>query len=254
MGTRTEDTELITNGSFGQLQAHRNTLALKRDRLQKLYNAMAPMAWFLPIVGVPFAWFIYKTYANTVFWILPLMYCFAPLAIAPSYRQRISQLEYDIQELDFRIDLQQFEVNKRQTQAEKLLRVNDFQLRRYYDLNISQNSWIFLLGIFCIVLGIAMVGITLFLVIRVAHSLQTQVITAALGSIGAILANFVAVIYLKMNSTATDNLKVFHSRLVETHQFLLGNLLASRIEQDEKRWETLSRLSLCLMQKGRDYI
>jgi hypothetical protein len=177
------------------------------------------------------------------------MYCFFPLALIPVYRQRARQLDNEVQELDFQIDLQQFEESKREARAEKLLWINDLQLRRYYDLNINQNSWVFALGISCIALGIAVVGTTLFLVLDVAQSPQTQIITAVLGSIGAVLSNFVAVIYLKMNAGATENLKVFHSRLVETHQFLLGNLLASRIENDEKRWEALSQLSLRLMEK-----
>lgn len=96
------------------------------------------------------------------------------------------------------------------------------------------------------------IGTTLFLVIRVSGSLETQIITAALGAIGAILSNFVAVIYLRMNTAVTENLTAFHSRLVETQKLLLGNLLASRIEDNQKRWETLSALSLRLMDEGKD--
>jgi hypothetical protein len=247
----TEDETVQEDGALTELKARRESLAKRRNNVQRTYNSMAPLGWFLPIFGVPCALIIHQQHPHpgSIIWLFAIMYCFLPLALIPVYRQRARQLDTEVQELDFQIDLQQFEANKREARAEKLLWINDLQLRRYYDLNINQNSWVFALGISCIGLGIAVVGTTLFLVLRVAQTPQTQIITAALGAIGAVLSNFVAVIYLKMNTGATENLKVFHSKLVETHQFLLGNLLASRIEQDEKRWETLSQLSLRLMEK-----
>jgi hypothetical protein len=243
----------VIDSSLKGLQSRKETLLSKRRRLQGIYYLLGVTAVLLPIAGylVTQGLGCPKTITYTL-WFIPIMNFLIPFCFFLIVRQRLRLVENEIQELEFQIDLQQFAVNIRETRAEKLLRINDFQLRRYYDLNISQNSWVFALGMFCIILGVALVSITLFLVIGQANDWATQVITAVLGSIGAILSNFVAVIYLKMNSAATDNLKVFHSRLVETHQFLLGNLLASRIEGEQKREETLSQLSLCLMQKGKD--
>ena len=87
---------------------------------------------------------------------------------------------------------------------------------------------------------------TLYLLLCVAVSLDTKIITGVVGSVGSIMTNYIAAIYLKMHSTATGNLGAFHSRLVETHQLLFGNLLASRIEDDKVRWQTLSQLALKL--------
>jgi hypothetical protein len=61
--------------------------------------------------------------------------------------------------------------------------------------------------------------------------------------------NYVAAIYLKMHADATSSLTAFHSRLVETQQTLLANLLASRIEDESKRWDTLSQLALNVAKK-----
>jgi hypothetical protein len=52
-----------------------------------------------------------------------------------------------------------------------------------------------------------------------------------------------------MNATTTDNLNLFHARLVETHQLLFGNMLASSIADNEKRWDTLSKLAIELCKK-----
>jgi hypothetical protein len=82
-------------------------------------------------------------------------------------------------------------------------------------------------------------------VLKVAHGdRDAQIITAVLGAVGAFLTNFVAAIYLKINASAMETLAAFHSRLVETHQALFGNLLASRIEDDGKRWDALGALAL----------
>lgn len=236
------------------LQSRRDELVKRRAKTQRYYYLLFAIAVFFLVVAPMFAWDLYKnsTQSNSSIWLVPFVYALLPAAILPSYRIRLTQVEADIQELDFQIDLQQFDVSKQERRAEKILRLNDFQLRRYYDLNLRQNSWVFGLGVFCIVLGVIVIGVTLFLVIDVATTIETKIITAALGAVGSILTNFVAAIYLKMNAAATENLTAFHSRLVETQKLLLGNLLASRIEDDEKRWDTLSQLSLHLIEKGRD--
>ena len=64
-----------------------------------------------------------------------------------------------------------------------------------------------------------------------------------MGAIGSILSNFVAVIYLRMHAAASTSLDAFHRRLVASEGLLLGNLIASRINNDEKRWATFSQLA-----------
>jgi MFS family permease len=178
---------------------------------------------------------------------LTLFYALAIIAMLPYLRARYRSANEALEDVNFEIDLLQFQGSKIEGRAEKILRINQTQLRRYYDLNLSQNIWVFGLGIFCIILGFIVITITLYLVLNVAQSFNTQIITAAVGTIGSILVNFVAAIYLRMHAGATDTLGRFHSRLVETHQALLGNLLASRVENDKQRWDTLSQLSLNLI-------
>jgi hypothetical protein len=133
---------------------------------------------------------------------------------------------------------------------EKIMRLNDLYLQRHYKLNINQNVWVFGLGIACIILGLSIIIGTIYVVIFVAPDLSTRMITAIVGSVGALLSSYVAAIYLKMHAAASSHLGSFHTRLVETQQLLLGNLLASRIEDDNKRWETLSELALNMAKRG----
>lgn len=166
------------------------------------------------------------------------------IAFGAYFRSELHRLESGVQDLDFEIDLEQVEVLSHERRAEKIVRINNLQLRRYYDLNIGQNVWVFGLGLTCIVLGIAIVGAAFYLVLWVAQDQESQLIIAVMGSVSSILINFVAAIFLRMHSGASASLGDFHSRLVETNQLLMGNLLASRIGDDETRWKTLAELAL----------
>jgi hypothetical protein len=157
---------------------------------------------------------------------------------------RVRNLTDQIQDLDFEIDLERYRSGDRETRAEKLLRINTTQLRRYYDLNLQQNKWMLGLGIGCILLGIIMISGTVGLIVSHPMPQEEKLIAAVLGGTGSFLTNFVAVMYLKMNSTAAQNLTAFHTRLVKTHDLLMSNLLISSINNNEKRWATLSELSL----------
>jgi hypothetical protein len=238
--------------SITKLNAQRGELVERRRRLQRLYYTMMGVGALI-LIAMPF--FVWNShFKNSSFLALVILYGLTPLAMLPSYHFRLRDVETDIQDIDFRIDLLSYEVSKRETRAEKILRLNDIQLRRYYDLNLGQNRWVFALGMMCIILGVAIIGVTLYLVIHVASNDKVQIITAVLGGVGALLTNFVAAIYLKMNASATENLAAFHSRLVETHQLLFGNLLASRIDDDNKRWDTLAALSLRVTELREDLL
>ena len=97
-------------------------------------------------------------------------------------------------------------------------------------------------------MGAGIIGITMYIMLRLPTNEEaSKVITAILGGVGAILTNFVGAIYLNMNKSSSETLAAFHSRLVETHQLMLGSLLASRIDDDKKREDTLAALSLHLV-------
>ena len=225
-----------------QLEDKQKALKKRRTKLQWLYYFVFGIA-LIAIIVVPVVVWINRDYPFTGFIVL---YIVVPLPCLPILRLPLRNIEDEMKDLDFEIDLQHFEVSKKESRAEKILLINNYQLRRYYDLTLNQNIWVFGLGIFCIFLGICVIGATFFLLLKVANSLDTKIITGAVGSIGSIMTNYVAAIYLKMHSSASTNLGKFHSRLVDTHQLLFGNPLASRIEDDQIRWQTLSQLALKL--------
>lgn len=163
---------------------------------------------------------------------------------------RLRYLAEEIQDTEFEIDLLKLETTPEEIRAEKLLRIYQFQLRRYFEVNLRQNSWIFFVGILCILIGVGVICATLAL-IREAKSWSDKTVLGSVGVIGTFLTNYVAAIYLKMQSGITETLTSIYSKIASTQKLFLANLLASRITDANKRWETLAQLSL-LVADGRD--
>jgi hypothetical protein len=226
-----------------QLQGQRNLLRESATRYQLWFYASLIVGWLGPLAF--YAWLVRRPWYSPPR-DLPLLGALVvgAILIVSYLRAQLAGRLADVQDIEFEIDLQQFEVLSRERRAEKLVRIHNLQLRRYYDLILNQNIWVFVVGITCILAGAAVIGAAFYLVLYVATDWRGQLITAALGAVSAILVNYVAAIFLRMHAGASANLGSFHSRLVDTNQVLMGNLLASRIENDPKRWETLARLAI----------
>jgi hypothetical protein len=234
------------------LKARRQKLERRRRTAQQIYVTLMT-AGIACLVLLPFLLWMFHSQITQVrekpLWLVACLYLVLPAAMLPGQRSTLRDLDNELEQVDFQIDLFSYEVSKRETRAEKLLRLNDVQLRRYYNLNLSQNRLVSLLGIGCICLGAAIIGITMYVMLWVPANDKS--VTAVLGGVGAILTNFVGAIYLNMNKSSSETLAAFHSRLVETHQLMLGSLLASRIDNNAKREDTLASLSLHLV-PGKD--
>ena len=159
------------------------------------------------------------------------------------------QIERNVEDLKFEIDLLRFPVTPRETRAEKTLLQHSKHLLRYYNQNLSENKTVLWVGVGCIILGIVILGITIYLIgfkLGTETKIESKIIIGFLGTVGSLLTNYVAAIYLKMHAAASTNLGKFHSRLVETHQMFFSNLIASRIGNDKVYWDTLSKVAVNL--------
>ena len=228
------------NTVLKELEEERKRLLNRRSNGQTIYYALFATCILMPFLIAAIIW----KFSFTPSIVLPLIYSCVPIALIPYVNALWRTNENDIQELDFQIDLHQYEATLREGRAEKVLRINNFQLRRYHDINLRQNTWVFCLGLFCILIGVAVIGVTFYLVLYAAQTLDAKIITGVLGGIGALLTNFIAAIYLKMHASAVGNLSSFYTKLVDTNQTLFGNLVASRIENEDLRDMTLSKLAL----------
>jgi hypothetical protein len=246
-----DDTKALIGGLLAAAREGESIQYLENQRtgLQKRKRGVRWAQFLAILVGFAClaAAFICAAAERTVFaWPLATYSAFN-FAFALLARMLMRDTDSDLQEVEYKIDLQRFQTDDREKRAEKILRLNDLQLRRYYDSSLRQNGWVFWLGIFCIILGVGISGLTLWLV-GWPHGWKLdfgeQVVVAAIGAVGSLLTNYVAVIYLKMNASVSGAMVTFHERLVATHQTLFGNLVASRIADDKLRWDTLSKIAL----------
>jgi hypothetical protein len=160
---------------------------------------------------------------------------------------RIRQLEEDISSRRLEAELQGASGLTSERRAEKLLHINQAQLRRYYDQNLNQSFWVFLVGVLALGSGIGIIGLSLYLVIQMPPTeLSSQIVVAAIGALGSILTNYVAAIYLKMHASTTATLTSFHARLVATHELFFANLLASRVLPDDKQADVIARMAFAI--------
>ncbi|WP_420787640.1 TRADD-N-associated membrane domain-containing protein [Shewanella chilikensis] len=224
-------------------------IAELKDRRKKVQGSFYIAVFISLTLMVIVPVFVWSSEINPRIAPLIIAYIVIPLGMLPILRGRVRDLEQEVREAEFEIDLQQFERTLIETKAEKTLRLNDAQLQRYYSLNLSQNTWVFVIGIGCMLSGLILVAATIYLVINHAENLDSKIITATLGGIGTLLTSYVAAIFLKMHASATQHLGGFHSRLVDTHQILLASVVASRIGDEALREKTLSELSLKVASK-----
>ncbi len=189
---------------------------------------------------------------------------YAVLALAFSLSIPSNEYDNEIHQTEDELDLLGCENISAEQRAQKLLKLHQFELKRYYDLTLKESSRIYLVGIGCIFLGFAIIGFTLYLVgYRLAGAKwQEKLLVSTLGSIGGILSNFIAVVFLKMFAETTKCLTEFHNRLVLTHHLHFGNFLIAKIEAPKLREESLSQMALHLadsvlgrpeMQTGADH-
>ena len=153
-------------------------------------------------------------------------------------------IEQKIFELQNEIDLLSIDDTSLEERAEKLFRLHQLELKKYYDQTLIHSRLIFLVGIFSIFAGFIFIGVAFYLIFKhPVNAFSEKVLIGVLGSIGAILSNFVAVIFVKMYSETIKSLTEFHNRLVITHYLHFGNFLVAKIKDDKLRESTLSRLA-----------
>lgn len=229
----------IENESLRILLCEKDFIQNRLDKLKKFNSTL----WVLSLSIVIATPIIIFCLENKQTYYIFILYALTPFAILPSYYQRIKQYENRLQEIDLSIDIEKFKIGTEISYAEKTLRLHNNQLKKYYDLNLRQNSWIFILGIFCIILGFGVIIATFYFITEYTKDDTSRIITGVLGGISAIMINYIAALYLKINATVSDNLKEFHSRLVDTHKILMGNVIAAKIENRELKDSTYSSIS-----------
>jgi hypothetical protein len=177
----------------------------------------------------------------------PGFYGLMLLGAGVAMRQRVRLYSEQITDLSNELDLLDLADDKREFRATKLLQVNQVDLRRYYDQTLRQGNQIFYVGLLCILIGFTVVGAAFWLVQGdELKDLSDKIVVATLGAVSGILANFIAVIYLKMFTKTIESVGTFHERLALRDRLNFGNILAAKIGSDTARDATLHEMAVKL--------
>jgi hypothetical protein len=188
-------------------------------------------------------------FSNSTLWILAALLpvlAIGLFAFSFDHRAEERRIGDELKRLEFERDLMKLQPDRGECRSEKMLGNNDSQLRGYYELNLEQCAKIFWVGILCLCAGVGVIAATLHSVMMSKDHQQTQIVIGVVGAVGSILINYVAAIFLKMHSEILTILKEFQSKLVDTQELYLANVLASRIDQSTTRENALKDLSLAI--------
>lgn len=210
-----------------------------------VHHAFVTTAIAVPVVGLA----AYSTLENAHTPVVVGGCIFAVLAITGWLitRQKVQDLEGDMRQTDYERSLL-VEHATNAERAEKLFLRQQFEVKRYYDETLRQSSTLSYIGVMCILGGFAVIGAAFALVVSAPEETSQQIVVAALGAAGGVLANFVAVVFLRMHAGTVEALTSFHERLVSTHHVHFGNLLASRVADSDNEHVVLGDMAVRLSQ------
>lgn len=128
---------------------------------------------------------------------------------------------------------------KRALRAEKMFRMNQKELKRYYDMNLAQTKFLSSLGIVLIIFGLLVLSATIIMY----ATFKSDTILLMVGSLSGIVVDFIGAIFIKMYTHNIEASIKFHAKLAESNNLLLANSIANKIDSDNLRENTLSEIS-----------
>jgi hypothetical protein len=221
------DTDPVISTDVAAIDRRVHRIEVRRQRLKKLSAAAILFTAFIML----FDGYYLVSADDTELSLLILVYAGLFLAYGVWARTEANSLFKDIEAIRSQQDLDEMlEGEELERRAMKLFQVHSQQLKRYYDQALRQRGFIFFTGIFCIAAGFSIIAMAFVLLKSAtpASSLE-KILVAALGAIGGILGNFIAVVYLRMFSETVKSIGTFHDRLVATHHLHFANFLVSKV-------------------------
>ena len=136
-------------------------------------------------------------------------------------------------------EFSEIDPEKRALRAEKMFRMNQKELMRYYDMNLAQTKFLSGLGIMMITFGLLIVGVALYMY----TSFETDKFLLIIGSLSGIVVDFIGAIFIKMYNKNIEAAVKFHAKFADSNNLLLANSIANKIEDNQLRENTLAEIS-----------
>ena len=177
-----------------------------------------------------------------IFWFIVCLAVFCGLvAISCLFDWKTAKKVEKLEEEARREELEFAEIdfNKRALRAEKMFKMNQKELMRYYDMNLAQTKFLSVLGIVMIILGIFIVVASF--VIYVYTNADRMLLLV--GNLSGILIDFVGAVFIRMYTQNVEAAVRFHAKFAESNNLLLAHSIANKIEDGKLREETLSEIA-----------
>lgn len=159
--------------------------------------------------------------------------------------KELENINFKMEEIDYELELRRLTATNDERRAEQLFRVNQIELSRYYNQILSQSKIIFNWGIGCLIFGMGLI-ISSALIIgfksKLNLSLDEPKIIAILSGIGGLFSNIIGAYYMNMYNKTMESLNAFHNRFVATHHLHFGNLILSKIKEQNTREKAYSSI------------
>lgn len=229
------------------IETLKNKIVVKEKEIEEEKKATNGM-WGGLVVGILFIIGAYALFNkrniiafNVLFYIIMIL-AFICLAVAISCYYDIKIAKHKNIELDSlkeELELEQIPKQNIIVRADKQFKINQKDLQRYYDLNLSQTKFLSKLGIFLILFGLTIISISILLYLRIKDDLWLLLI----GAVSGVLIDFVGAIFITMYTKSLEASVKFHSKLAGSNILLLANSIATKINDEKLRESTLSEIA-----------
>jgi len=224
-------------------------LTYQRRRLQRLtlvrYGCVVVVAASVGIL----AWSILDQSLGVPFILVPLVYALTFILAVFWINGSIKNIRIDNQSVSTEIEILSMNLSQQEKYAEKLYKINNNELKRYYNLSIQQSYVIFFVAVFCIFLGLGIPGVVITLFAMKVIETSAQVTTAVLGGISSLLSTFVAAVLIKISGDIGTTFRDSLGKLVETNKLLLANVWLSKIRDKKVIEDSYKKIAKILASK-----
>lgn len=157
----------------------------------------------------------------------------------------------EVKQIDNELELQYIEQNSAEKKAEQLFKNHQLEIKKYYDLTLKNSGYIFIIGVICIVVGFAFVGLTYFVITsNKAADDNEKYLYGIIGLISTFMTNYIGSIFLRMHAETVKSLGEFHSRLVNTHHLHFANYISQTVTDTDSKNRVLAELISKMIENG----
>lgn len=179
-----------------------------------------------------------------------MLFLFTLIFLIASFTISVWRTKKEIEDLENEEDLVSLSSFSPEQKAQKLLRIQQISLQRYYDQILDQSRSVYWVGCICLLLGFLVIVSTFYFIIPTGTSTDLgatayveKVILGTMGIISGIMTNYIGSTYIKMFSDIVKTAGESFGRMANFHEFAFRNVLASGIDDDNLRRSTISDLA-----------